>query len=434
MTFTPRKVYASFFYSILFLLTSIASVQAAVTTSQDITLKTTKTTGNNDVTLVSGSAFDSVVVGNSGFTFTLSGSQSVTLRDTNRERMSASVSGVADTCGEGYSEIIASASKGTSILITMEGNGCPSGGGGGGSYSAPTTSTETTTTTQTTTTSSPSTSTTNTTSTSATTLTTGTSYVEGAPPPPIGYQPSSPTVVPPSVSVDVAFPAITQISRGLGVGATGEDVRALQEALARMPDIYPEGLATSRFGALTKAAVGRFQMKYNIVVSENDPAYGYVGPKTRAKLMELFGGAGSITTPVVPQVSDMGVVGVFTRALAVGDIGDDVTQLQAFLAKDPALYPEGLVTGRFGSLTKAAVMRFQERYGINPIGRVGPQTMAKLNEVMGGGQNDSNGSTSAPQSVSPTDADQRAALQNQINNMQAMVSSLMLQLQAAQSR
>jgi len=50
-----------------------------------------------------------------------------------------------------------------------------------------------------------------------------------------------------------------------------------------------------------------------------------------------------------------------TRALAFGSTGDDVRALQVILARDPSIYPEGLVTGYFGSLTRAAVRQLHER-------------------------------------------------------------------------
>ncbi len=70
------------------------------------------------------------------------------------------------------------------------------------------------------------------------------------------------------------------------------------------------------------------------------------------------------------------------RQLEVGVSGSDVSALQTFLAADPAFYPEGLVTGYFGQLTKAAVARFQSHNGISPVGRVGPATLPVLNLQM----------------------------------------------------
>lgn len=81
-----------------------------------------------------------------------------------------------------------------------------------------------------------------------------------------------------------------------------------------------------------------------------------------------------------------------TRQLEVGSRGQDVSDLQTYLALDSSIYPAGLVTGYFGQLTKAAVERFQAKNGIvssgtpatTGYGRVGPVTMAALNQKMGG--------------------------------------------------
>lgn len=79
-----------------------------------------------------------------------------------------------------------------------------------------------------------------------------------------------------------------------------------------------------------------------------------------------------------------------SRDLNVGSEGDDVKRLQQCLAKFPDIYPEGKVTGYFGSKTKNAVIRFQEKYKdevLKPLGlsegtgKVGPLTREKINEL-----------------------------------------------------
>lgn len=67
------------------------------------------------------------------------------------------------------------------------------------------------------------------------------------------------------------------------------------------------------------------------------------------------------------------------RQLDLTMSGSDVSTLQTFLAKDATLYPQGLVTGYYGFLTKAAVSNFQDRNGLPPVGRVGPMTLPVLN-------------------------------------------------------
>ena len=81
-----------------------------------------------------------------------------------------------------------------------------------------------------------------------------------------------------------------------------------------------------------------------------------------------------------------------TTSLAFGSRGSEVTVLQTYLALDGELYPEKFITGYFGPLTEAAVKRFQCRLRIvcvetatgSGYGRVGPQTRARLNELLSG--------------------------------------------------
>lgn len=93
-----------------------------------------------------------------------------------------------------------------------------------------------------------------------------------------------------------------------------------------------------------------------------------------------FGALFCLSILVMPTV--VGAASLY-RELQVGSRGSDVSDLQAFLAADSSIYPQGLITGYFGSLTAAAVRRFQARNGISQVGRVGPQTMATINEQMG---------------------------------------------------
>lgn len=74
----------------------------------------------------------------------------------------------------------------------------------------------------------------------------------------------------------------------------------------------------------------------------------------------------------------------FTRQLEMGMSGSDVAELQTVLAADPSVYPEGLITGYFGPLTRAAVIRYQQKNGISAVGRVGPITLAALRNPIGG--------------------------------------------------
>lgn len=71
------------------------------------------------------------------------------------------------------------------------------------------------------------------------------------------------------------------LTKNLREGATDEEVKLLQELLAQDLTIYPEGLITGYYGALTAKAVRKFQERYNI-----EPV-GEVGPRTLSKINEL---------------------------------------------------------------------------------------------------------------------------------------------------
>lgn len=394
-------------------LLSVPLVSMAVTVSEDITLQTKSTSGS--VTLASGSTFDTLTVNSNSFTFDLSGSQSVTLQSGN-ERMSSNVASVAPGCNGSLSNVTFSATNGSSVTIIMEGNVCSSGGGGGGGGGGGSSGSSNTTATQTTSTTAAASAAQTTTAAVAPVAQTATPVAQSS----SGTVAGTPVYVPVPTGV---FPGISKLNRRLSIGSSGEDVRALQEALASMTDVYPEGTASGYFGALTKAAVAKFQMKYGIVSSSSDAGYGSVGPMTRAKLVEVFGSGAVAATPA-PSVSAVGMA--LTRELGIGATGDDVTQLQAYLAADPALYPEGKITGYYGSLTVSAIKRFQAKYGISQIGRVGPQTLSKLNEVM----RQSIGVPSAP-NASQGDEAAKAELQKQITDLQALIESLTKQVQSA---
>lgn len=99
------------------------------------------------------------------------------------------------------------------------------------------------------------------------------------------------------------------------------------------------------------------------------------------------------TTPTTPAVSALtGACPSLYRTLRQGMSGADVSSLQAFLASDALVYPEGAVTGYFGVLTQRAVERFQAKHGIassgtpetNGFGLVGPATRVAIARACGG--------------------------------------------------
>jgi len=101
------------------------------------------------------------------------------------------------------------------------------------------------------------------------------------------------TVTLPKVVILRATPSGYVFVRGIELGARSVAVKHLQVVLNADPDTHVSatgagspGNETELFGPLTKAAVERFQEKHGIAKA-GDAGYGYVGPKTRAKLNEL---------------------------------------------------------------------------------------------------------------------------------------------------
>jgi len=86
-----------------------------------------------------------------------------------------------------------------------------------------------------------------------------------------------------------------RVGMSLKLGSSGEDVRRLQQFLAQDPSVYPERMVTGYYGALTEAAVKRWQTKYNVVSSGTaaTTGFGVVGPRTAAAMALLCAQGGS---------------------------------------------------------------------------------------------------------------------------------------------
>ncbi|MBI5134506.1 MAG: peptidoglycan-binding protein [Candidatus Taylorbacteria bacterium] len=97
---------------------------------------------------------------------------------------------------------------------------------------------------------------------------------------------------------------------------------------------------------------------------------------TASQLVDLFISLGIISSDKAAAakaaVSSQASVS-FAKDLTVGSSGADVTALQNAIGVSPA-------TGYFGSITKAAVVKYQASKGLPATGYVGPLTRAELNK------------------------------------------------------
>jgi peptidoglycan hydrolase-like protein with peptidoglycan-binding domain len=138
-----------------------------------------------------------------------------------------------------------------------------------------------------------------------------------------------------------------------------------------------------------------FYALYTVDSSSNYSEAKTISAKPKAGATEATEVGGTKPTPPTnpnpgTNTGSLTVSGPF----AVGYQTAEVKILQTLLARDPSVYPEGLVTGYYGDATVRAVQRFQSKYGLissgspntNGYGLAGPATRAKINEVLGGAQ------------------------------------------------
>jgi peptidoglycan hydrolase-like protein with peptidoglycan-binding domain len=174
---------------------------------------------------------------------------------------------------------------------------------------------------------------------------------------------------------------VIELAKDLDSKSTGDDVKLLQTWLASDASIYT-GKISGIYDAATKEAVKKFQNKYASEILAPQGIYegtGNVDERTRMKLNELYAKSG-----IRPRGTEL------INDLRFGSNGDEVRLLQTWLAKDSTIYPEGMVTGWFGSLTERAVKKFQEKFdkeilipnGLSKgTGVVDKATRAKLNSL-----------------------------------------------------
>lgn len=124
-----------------------------------------------------------------------------------------------------------------------------------------------------------------------------------------------------------------------------------------------------------------FTVSISQTISQGDPA---LLQKLQDTISALKKQIADILARNNGQTPDSNVCVALHNNLYVGVLNDsDVRCLQQFLKNQgAAVYPEGLVTGVFGNLTKMAVMRLQQKYGILQTGFVGILTRTKINSLL----------------------------------------------------
>lgn len=270
------------------------------------------------------SVFDTLTINNASFAFAMSADQTVKVTSSDRRPFTTDQTGATIACDTDQSSAYFKASGAATFTVTpgtgtcgtssSGGGGSPSVGAGSGGMSAPSVSGG------------------------------GGGGGGGSSLPP---SPPAPQVLPQVPATIVAQPssvaqAVSPVfNKDLSLGAKNDDVTRVQLLLAQDKSIYPEGLVTGYFGRLTQNAIRAFQLKYGVIKSASDQGNGRVGPKTRAKLNEIFGGVGvaPISQQPAPSVSQSAIEVLQAQIKALQDQIKNLTPSQAPAPLAPSLIP-----------------------------------------------------------------------------------------------
>jgi len=170
----------------------------------------------------------------------------------------------------------------------------------------------------------------------------------------------------------------------LSMGSSGEYVRTMQRYLNRILGRYTNIIINPTdgvFGASTQNSVRVFQQIYNL------PQTGVIDRATWFQISRIY----AVEKGLWEMDSEGIRIGIGTtpptQIIREGNTGRLVTELQ-FLLDFIGMYYDDIPfvadTSRFDSLTTAAVRAFQQHFGLNADGVVGPITWRKIYEVYWG--------------------------------------------------
>jgi peptidoglycan hydrolase-like protein with peptidoglycan-binding domain len=161
-------------------------------------------------------------------------------------------------------------------------------------------------------------------------------------------------------------------STTLTVGSTGAAVRSLQTNLTTLG--YYSGDITGHYGSQTGEAVRKYQKAKGLSQT------GTATPSLQSRIASDTGSGSGSGSKVVIKTS-----------LKQGDSGDAVRDLQNALYK--LGFYNGTISGNYGSLTAAAVRRFQDKNDLTVDGIAGSKTITLINQKAGSSISPSSGSS-----------------------------------------
>ena len=178
-------------------------------------------------------------------------------------------------------------------------------------------------------------------------------------------------------------------------GSQGSRVSQLQQDLKTLG--YYSAQITGNVGSKTVAAIKKFQEKNGLT------ADGIAGPDTLAAIAKQVGNGGSSS-------SSSG------SGLRLNSSGDAVRALQQNLTTLGYYY--GDITGHYGSMTEAAVRKFQKARGMTADGVAGSSTLAAITSALQGSGSTVAGSSSSAGSLREGDSGSAVTeLQNMLKSL-----------------
>lgn len=162
--------------------------------------------------------------------------------------------------------------------------------------------------------------------------------------------------------------------------------------------------------------------------------------KIQVELQTLKAGQASVSTPTpTPSTPSGSVLGAttfkFTHDVVFGEDNDDVFRIQQLLKTDPEIYPEGTVSGYFGPKTEGAIRNLQTRFGLDPVGVVGPATTALLERLIAQRSEDGTYPADILDPTRPTGSVAGAATSNSgSSNVPSNLQALLDQIEALQNQ
>lgn len=152
---------------------------------------------------------------------------------------------------------------------------------------------------------------------------------------------------------------------------------------------YYYGRTDGVYGPGLKASILKFQQAHGLVGTEQSPGAGRIGPITMRSLTAEWNGI--LVARRAQMLLDKRHIAqllvqrgeLIDEFLSEGDQNRRVRMLQTILAQE-GYFPEKRISGTFGEVTKAALLKYQLEKGIigsaadSGAGRVGPATLREI--------------------------------------------------------